>query len=41
MELASLDLEESSAMVRQLASELNLRYGDWLAEAVYCWMQLS
>ncbi|CAE7216015.1 unnamed protein product [Symbiodinium microadriaticum] len=39
LELASLDLEESSAMARQLATELNLTYGDWLAEAVYCWMQ--
>ena len=30
LELASLDLDESTAMGRQLATELNLHFGDWL-----------
>eukprot|EP00439_Symbiodinium_sp_Y106_P025707 s8442_g3.t1 len=32
LELASLDLDESPAMARQLATELNLPFGDWLAK---------
>ena len=30
LELASLDLDESPAMARQLAMELDLPFGDWL-----------
>ena len=39
LELASLDLDESTAMARQLATELNLPFGDWLVDALYCWLQ--
>ena len=39
LELASLDLDESPAMARQLATELNLPFGDWLVDALYCWLQ--
>ena len=39
LELASLDLDESTAMARQLATELNLPFGDWLVHALYCWLQ--
>eukprot|EP00439_Symbiodinium_sp_Y106_P025952 s2381_g3.t1 len=39
LELASLDLDESTAMARQLATELNLPKGDWLVDALYCWLQ--
>ena len=39
LELASLDLDDSSAMARQLATELNLPFGDWLVDALYCWLQ--
>ena len=39
LELASLDLEESTAMARQLATELDLPFGDWLVDALYCWLQ--
>ena len=36
-----LDLDESTAMARQLATELNLAFGDWLVlvDALYCWLQ--
>ena len=39
LELASLDLDESPAMARQLATELDLPFGDWLVDALYCWLQ--
>ena len=39
LELASLDLHESPAMARQLATELDLPFGDWLVDALYCWLQ--
>ena len=26
-------------MARQLATELNLPFGDWLVDALYCWLQ--
>ena len=39
LELASLDLDDSPAMARQLATELNLPFGDWLVDALYCWLQ--
>ena len=43
LELASLDLDESPAMARQLATELTLPFGDWLVDwlvdALYCWLQ--
>ena len=39
LELASLGLDESTAMARQLATELNLPFGDWLVAALYCWLQ--
>ena len=39
LELASLDRDESTAMARQLATELNLPFGDWLVDALYCWLQ--
>ncbi|CAE7794108.1 unnamed protein product [Symbiodinium sp. CCMP2456] len=39
LELASLDLDESTAMAHQLATELNLPFGDWLVDALYCWLQ--
>ena len=39
LELASLDLDESTAMARQLATELNLPFGDWLVDALSCWLQ--
>ena len=39
LELASLDLDEVPAMARQLAEELAIRSGDWLADALYCWLQ--
>ena len=26
-------------MARQLAAELNLPFGDWLVDALYCWLQ--
>ena len=39
LELASLDLDESPAMARQLATELNLPFRDWLVDALYCWLQ--
>ena len=35
LELASLDLEESSTMAQQLAAELSICMGDWLEEAVF------
>ena len=38
-ELASLDLDEVPAMARQLAEELAIPMGDWLEEALYCWLQ--
>ena len=38
-ELASLDLGEVPAMARQLAEELAIPMGDWLEEALYCWLQ--
>ena len=39
LELASLDLDEVPAMARQLAEELAIPSGDWLADALYCWLQ--
>ena len=39
LELASLDLDESPAMARQPATELDLPFGDWLVDALYCWLQ--
>ncbi|CAE7721265.1 unnamed protein product, partial [Symbiodinium sp. KB8] len=38
-ELASLDLDEVPAMARQLAEELAIPMGDWLEDALYCWLQ--
>ena len=38
-EFPSPDLDESPAMARQLATELNLPFGDWLVDALYCWLQ--
>ena len=39
LELASLDLDEVPAMARQLADELAIPLGDWLEDALYCWLQ--
>ena len=39
LELASLDLDEVPAMAQQLAEELAIPFGDWLADALYCWLQ--
>ena len=39
LELASLDLDEVPAMARQLAEELAIPSGDWLEDALYCWLQ--
>ena len=39
LELASLDLDEVSAMARQLAEELAIPLGGWLEDALYCWLQ--
>ncbi|OLP77768.1 Fatty aldehyde dehydrogenase [Symbiodinium microadriaticum] len=39
LELASPDLDEVPAMARQLADELAIPLGDWLEDALYCWLQ--
>ena len=39
LELASLDLDEVPAMAQQLAEELAIPSEDWLADALYCWLQ--
>ena len=39
LELATMSLEDTSAIAKQLAFEMNIPYGSYLEEAVETWVQ--
>ena len=38
LELSAMDLQDATAIARQLTFEMNLRYGGYLVEAVETWL---